>query len=111
MALVIELSLIKIVLSFSKKALDKISVTLAQKDKDLCCKSDVKIEYDAETFLRKKSSKIQDKVETFLEDNWKKKTESNSRLYDASKFRLASFNCDLKSISIQIGITSYKVKS
>ena len=34
---------------------------------------------------------------------------SISRLYDASKFRLASFKIDSNSVHIQIGITSYKV--
>ena len=84
-------------------------MTLAQKDNGLCSKSDVNIEYNSDMFMRRKSSRIQDQLEQFIEDNWTKKSESNSRLYNASKFRLAGFNCDLKSVNIQIGITSYKV--
>ena len=34
---------------------------------------------------------------------------SNPRLYDASKFRLASFKIDSNSMHVQIGMTSYKV--
>ena len=82
---------------------------MAQKDDGLCSKSDVNIEFDAGAFLRKTCSKIQENLEKFIEDGWTKKTESNPRLYDASKFRLASFKSDSNSVNIQIGITSYKV--
>ena len=82
---------------------------MAQKDDGLCSKSDVNIEFDAGAFLRKTCSKIQENLEKFIEDGWTKKTESNPRLYDASKFRLASFKTDFNSVHIQIGITSYKV--
>ena len=82
---------------------------MAQKDDGLCSKSDVNIEFDAGAFLRKTGSKIQENLEKFIEDGWTKKTESNPRLYDASKFRLASFKTDFNSVHIQIGITSYKV--
>ena len=61
------------------QALEKITVTLAERDNGLCSKSDVTIEFDSEAFLRKKCSKIQENLENFIEDGWTKKTESNPR--------------------------------
>ena len=70
--------LIKSKMDYSQE-LEKITVTLAERDNGLCSKSDVDIEFDSESFLRKKCSKIQENLEKFIEDGWTKKTESNPR--------------------------------
>ena len=89
--------------------MDTINIILAKKGKDLCSKEDLSIEYHFERFSRLKTSKIQNELEKFMNDNWKEKVKSNPRIYNASKFRLADFQLNDGNIKIQIGITSYKV--
>ncbi len=78
-------------------------------DNCLCSISDVHIEFDVEKFKRQENSTLQKQIDAFLEENWKRKCEQNSRLYNASKFRLASFAYQSREkVRIKIGITSYK---
>lgn len=96
--------------------LDKVTLTLAlQNGGQLCSKSDVFLDFDVKKFERQKTSKIQTEQEDFINQNWSEICLGNSRIYNASKFRLSSFELTAgggtgkKSAEIQVGITSYKV--
>jgi hypothetical protein len=45
-----------------------------------------------------------------IESTWRKRTENNSRIYNASKFRLAGIQLDGVSnkLELKVGLTSYK---
>lgn len=90
--------------------LNKINVVLTKFNGLLCSKSSIDIEFDALKFQRNQGSTIEAEIQAFQETNWLEKCARNSRLYNASKFRLASFTCleSRSRIGIQVGITSYK---
>ena len=95
---------------FFFQRLDKINVKLAALSGKLCQKSELKVDFNVEKYARQTISKNQKELNDFISNNWIEKCTSNPRLYNASKFRLASFHCDENEIKIQVGITSYKVK-
>ena len=95
---------------FFFQRLDKINVKLAALSGKLCQKSELKVDFNVEKYARQTISKNQKELNDFISKNWIEKCTSNPRLYNASKFRLASFHCDENEIKIQVGITSYKVK-
>ena len=90
--------------------LDKINVKLAALSGNLCQKSELKVDFNIEKYARQTISKQQKELNDFIDNNWIEKCTSNPRLYNASKFRLASFQRNENEIKIQVGITSYKVK-
>ena len=90
--------------------LEKINVKLAALGGKLCKQSELKVDFNVEKYARQTISKNQKELNDFINNNWIEKCTSNPRLYNASKFRLASFHCCETEIKIQVGITSYKVK-
>ena len=89
--------------------MDKITVSLANINGKLCKKSELKVDFDVEEYGRQKNSKNQNEIDEFMEQKWSDICKSNHRIYNASKFRLAAFQCNETDIEIKLGITSYKV--
>lgn len=90
--------------------LDKITLHPAiLENGELCDKSQVKVEFNAKTFARQTISKCEQELEEFIEQNWIKICQKNPRVYNGSKFRLASLQKCENIFEIQVGITSYKV--
>ena len=75
----------------------------------MCQKEDVHIEFDVNKFARQECSKSQKELNAFINEHWTEKCKNNNRIYNASKFRLASFTCDGNGVNIKVGVTSYKV--
>ena len=100
----------KLIFIFIFQRLDKINVKLAALSGKLCQKSELKVDFNVEKYARQTTSKHQNELNDFMNNNWIEKCTSNPRLYNASKFRLTSFHQDENEIKIEVGITSYKVK-
>ena len=100
----------KLIFIFIFQRLDKINVKLAALSGKLCQKSELKVDFNVEKYARQTTSKHQNELNDFMNNNWIEKCTSNPRLYNASKFRLTSFHCNENGIKIEVGITSYKVK-
>lgn len=78
------------------------------KSGQLCRPLDVELMYDLENCGRRKLPNNDDCLQQFIEDNWQSKTKSNPRIYNAAKFRLASYSVKNDKPCIQIGLTTYK---
>lgn len=67
----------------------------------------VDVEYD----VSKYNMKSTEETRNMIEGIWSKRTQENSRLYNATKFRLAShsWDCDNKQrVVMKVGLTDYK---
>ena len=67
---------------------------------------DVEVVYDVTKYNMKKTEETQKMIEKL----WTKRIVDNARIYNASKFRLAShqWNCDTSKLEMRVGITDYK---
>ena len=67
---------------------------------------DVDVVYDVLKYNRRKTEETQNMIEKL----WTKRIADNRRIYNASKFRLAShqWNRDTNKLEMKVGITDYK---
>ena len=82
--------------------MEKISWILAPENPE------IELQFDSLKFCRRQDSEHQKDLEEFIETNWQSKCSENSRLYNASKFRLHKFTVESNKVQLQIGLTSYK---
>ena len=66
----------------------------------------VDVEYDVSQYNMKSSDETREMIERI----WRQRTKENSRLYNASKFRLAShgWDTDKRRVGMRVGLTDYK---
>ena len=64
----------------------------------------VRVEYDVEKFNMKETAETR----TMIEQLWAERTRSNARIYNASKFRLASHRWAAGEVLLRVGLTDYK---
>ena len=69
---------------------------------------EIELQFDELKFCRRQDSQNQADLEEFIETNWKSKCGQNSRIYNASKFRLHRFSTESNKVQLHIGLTSYK---
>ena len=66
----------------------------------------VDVEYD----VSKYNMKSTEETRTMIERIWSRRTQENSRLYNATKFRLAAhcWDSDRRRVTMRVGLTDYK---
>lgn len=90
---------------FAGKDLEAVCYIKEEKGRGVT-ENDVEVVYDVTKYNMKKT----EETKKMIEKLWSKRIGDNTRIYNASKFRLAShrWNSDTNKLEMRIGITDYK---